>query len=219
PFNVPLSAGVVAWLYNPSAANTSISRLIPGTVSGSLYQFETARTPNGPYTLIVDANGYRSSSQSVTVTGTPTLIDVNLQPATPEQYATTVLYGAADWNNLTVWRNVTLNADSTLPGLDPPSLRNLRLQIDATLGNGDGTLARAGDLPSSHDRLPAPTRRRERECDGPRRQVLRRQRDLRELAGVRGQQDDDHIQRRGQFRPERPGLEQQLDLALHPDRH
>src|SRR5205814_2258561 len=36
PFNVPLSAGVVAWLYNPSAANTSISRLIPGTVSGSL---------------------------------------------------------------------------------------------------------------------------------------------------------------------------------------
>src|SRR5213596_1259810 len=141
PFNVPLSAGVVAWLYNPSAANTSISRLIPGTVSGSLYQFETARTPNGPYTLIVDANGYRSLSQSVTVTGTPTLIDVNLQPATPEQYTTTVLYGAADWNNVTMWRNVTLNADSTLPGLDPPSLRNLRLQIDATLGNGDGTLS------------------------------------------------------------------------------
>src|SRR5438034_1189167 len=141
PPNTKVSAGVVAWLYNPSAANTSISRLIPGTVSGSLYQFETARTPNGPYTLIVDANGYRSLSQSVTVTGTPTLIDVNLQPATPEQYTTTVLYVAADWNNVTMWRNVTVNADSTLPGLDPPSLRNLRLQIDATLGNGDGTLS------------------------------------------------------------------------------
>ena len=154
PDLVPISVGVVAWLYNPAAANTSISRLIPATVGGSLYQFETARTPNGAYTLIVDANGYRSSSQSVTVTGTPTLLDVTLQPATKEQYTTTVAYGAADWNNLTVWRNVTLNADSTLPGLDPPGLRNLRLQIDATLGNGDGTLS-AGEITAFQNWLTA----------------------------------------------------------------
>ena len=140
-----LSSGVVAWLYNPSALNTSIARLIPGTVSGSLYKFETARTPTGTYTLIVDADKYLTSSQSVTVTATPQLLDVVLQPSPPERYATAVAYGAADWNNLTIWRNVTLNPDSTLPGLGPPNLRNLRLQIDATLGNGDGTLS-AGEI-------------------------------------------------------------------------
>src|SRR5207302_5786804 len=35
-----VSAGVIAWLYNPAAANTSLSRLIPGTVSASYFQFE-----------------------------------------------------------------------------------------------------------------------------------------------------------------------------------
>src|SRR5204863_163538 len=95
---VPISVGVVAWLYNPAAANTSISRLIPATVGGSLYQFETARTPNGAYTLIVDANGYRSSSQFVTVTGTPTLLDVTLQPAAKAPCTTTFAYRAADRN-------------------------------------------------------------------------------------------------------------------------
>ncbi|MCI4371088.1 MAG: PKD domain-containing protein [Thermoplasmata archaeon] len=139
-----LSSGVVAWLYNPFTPgnNASISRLIPGTVSASLYQFETARVPNGQYYLIVDADGYRSSRETLNLTGA--LMpphDVTLQPAPQERYDTTMAYGAADWNNLTLWRNLTLNADSTLPGLGPTNLRDLRLQIDATLGNGNGTLS------------------------------------------------------------------------------
>ena len=137
-----LSSGVVAWLYNPfTAGNASISRLIPGTVSNSFYQFETARVPNGQYYLIVDADGYLSSRELLTLTGAQTSHDVVLQPAPHERYNTTVAYGAADWSNLTAWRNLTLNADSTLPGLGPANLRDLRLQIDSTLGNGDGSLS------------------------------------------------------------------------------
>src|SRR5438128_2337614 len=137
-----LSSGVVAWLYNPfTAGNASISRLIPGTVSNSFYQFETARVPNGQYDLIVDADGYLSSRETLTLTGTQTPHDVILQPAPQERYNTTVAYVASDWNNLTVWRNITLNADSTLSGLGPTNLRDLRLQIDSTLGNGDGILS------------------------------------------------------------------------------
>ncbi len=141
-----LGSGVVAWLYNPLSANTSISRLIPGTVTASFFQFETARVP-GPatYTLIVDADGYLSSKESITLPGVSNPHDVILQPAPPERYDTTVAYGTADWNNLTAWRNLTLNADSTLPGLGPANLRDLRLQIDSTLGNGDGTLS-AGEI-------------------------------------------------------------------------
>src|SRR5437879_989779 len=137
-----LGSGVVAWLYNPLQANTSLSRLIPGTVTASFFQFETARVPSpATYTLIVDADGYLSSKESITIPGVTNPHDVTLQPAPPERYDTTVAYGAADWSNLTAWRNLTLNADSTLPGLGPANLRDLRLQIDSTLGNGDGSLS------------------------------------------------------------------------------
>ena len=81
----------------------------------------------------------------MTVPGVTSPHDVTLQPAAKERYETTVAYGAVDWSNLTVWRNLTLNAASTLPGLGPANLRDLRLQIDATLGNGDGTLS-AGEI-------------------------------------------------------------------------
>jgi len=145
PSGAFLGSGVVAWLYNPLAANTSLSRLIPGTVTASFFQFETARVPNAAYTLIVDADGYLSSKESITIPGVSNPHDVTLQPAPPERYDTTVAYGTADWNNLTAWRNLTLNADSTLPGLGPTNLRDLRLQIDSTLGNGDGTLS-AGEI-------------------------------------------------------------------------
>src|SRR5712692_2855093 len=66
-----LSSGVVAWLYNPFTAgnNASISRLIPGTVSASSYQFETARVPNAQYYLIIGADGYLSSRETLTLTG------------------------------------------------------------------------------------------------------------------------------------------------------
>jgi len=136
-----LTSGVVAWLYNPSAPNTSASRLIPGTVRDSLFQFEDARVPSGVYTIIVDANGHLAHTASVTLSGTPIESDVELDAAPPERYETTILYGALDWNNLTVWRNLTLNADSTLPAFVPTNLRDFRLQIDSTFGNGNGVLS------------------------------------------------------------------------------
>ena len=138
--NNPLDA-VVAWLYNPAAPNSSAYRLIPATVSGSLYDIHA---PAGTYTLIVDADHFLSHKASVTLpTTNPN--DLVLQAAPPELYQTTVGYGANDWSNLTIWRNVTLNPDSTLPGLGPANLRDLRLQIDSTLGNGDGSLS-AGEI-------------------------------------------------------------------------
>jgi PKD repeat protein len=135
-----LNTGVVAWLYNPAAANTSSFRLIPATVKDSLFEFEDIRVSNAIYTIIVDAKGYLAHTDTVTTTGTPTEYNVDLKAAPDERYDTTILYGAQDWNNLTVWRNLTLNADSTLAGLGPANLRDLRLQIDSTFGNGNGAV-------------------------------------------------------------------------------
>ena len=132
-----LGTGVVGWLYDPTQPATSLYRLIPASVSGSLYQFSA---PSGTYRMIVDANSYLPFETTVTLPGVTNPFDVVLQPAPLEQFQTTVLFSGQDWNNLTVWRNMTLNADGTLPGLGPANLRDLRLQIDATLGNGDGVL-------------------------------------------------------------------------------
>src|SRR6266571_2694217 len=136
-----LGSGVVAWLYNPGAPASSLYRLIPAAVSASFYDIHA---PAGTYTLIVDADGHLSHQEQVPLP-TTNPHDVNLTAAPPELYRTKVAYGGNDWSNLTVWRNLTLNPDSTLPGLSPANLRNLRLQIDATLGNGDGTLS-AGEI-------------------------------------------------------------------------
>src|SRR5207249_2959499 len=87
--NNPLDA-VVAWLYNPAAPNSSAYRLIPATVSGSLYDIHA---PAGTYTLIVDADHFLSHKASVTLpTTNPN--DLVLQAAPPELYQTTVGYGA-----------------------------------------------------------------------------------------------------------------------------
>lgn len=135
-----LSSGVVAWLYNAALANTSEFKMIRATVKGSLFEFEDPRVDPGGYTIIVDAKGYLAHRGTVTFPGTPADYgNVDLTPAA-ERYDTTVLFGIQDWNNLTVWRNLTLNADSTLPGLLPADLRNLRLQIDATFGPPNGNV-------------------------------------------------------------------------------
>jgi len=144
-----LGSGVVAWLYNPGAPITSAYRLIAGTVSASAFDIHA---PAGTYTIIVDADGYLAYESTVTLPGVLNPYDVVLQPAPREVYQTTVSYGSADWNNLTAWRNLTLNPDSTMTGLSPANLRDLRLQVDAALGNNDGTLT-AGEITAFHDWL------------------------------------------------------------------
>src|SRR3989475_125840 len=147
-----LGSGVVAWLYNPGAPITSAYRLIAGTVSASAFDIHA---PPGTYTLIVDADGYLAYENAVAwPPGVTNPYDVVLKPAPREVYQTTASYDPPDWNNLTVWRNLTLNPDSTLTGLGPANLRDLRLQIDATpgIGDGNGTLT-APERTAFHDWL------------------------------------------------------------------
>ncbi len=140
-----LSAGLTGTLYNLGISKYNSSKIIPAVVSGSLYTFYA---PAGTYSMIIDANGYSAYRTDLTLTGTPgtSTHDAVLSPSPAESYLTTVLFGAQDWNNLTIYRNWTLNPDSTVPGLSPAGFRNLRDQLNFTFGNGrgDGTVS-AGD--------------------------------------------------------------------------
>ncbi len=141
-----VTAGLVASLYNLGVPNANQSKVIQGVVSGSLY---TIYAPAGSYKLIVDANGYTAFEQAVSLTSTPQTIsaDAVLSPSPKESYLTTVLFGRTDWNNLTVYRNWTLLPDSTVSGLFPVGLRDLRQQINFTFGNGAGNgVVSAGDI-------------------------------------------------------------------------
>ncbi|MFQ5919356.1 MAG: PKD domain-containing protein [Thermoplasmata archaeon] len=131
-----ITQGLVAFLYNVDMGTPAAKRLLVGDVTGSLYTFSGYP---GDFILIVDADGKAANITQITVTGAA---DISRSlDASPEERADTVIrYDQTDWNKLHLWRNLTLNDDSTFPGLPFASVRHLRLQIDLALGNGDGAL-------------------------------------------------------------------------------
>ena len=148
-----LSAGLEAFLYNPAAPLSSGVKVIRADVTLSFFK---VNAPAGSYVLIIDANGYRAYTEPglAVTTGSTITREVTLQPSARETYSTTVAYGASDWNNLTVYRNLTLNPDTTLSTLNPAGLRDLRLQVDFTLGNGNGAIE-GSEATAFHDWLVA----------------------------------------------------------------
>ncbi|MCK5292143.1 MAG: PKD domain-containing protein [Thermoplasmata archaeon] len=107
---------------------------VPG--SGSYYWFNAYP---GIFRLIVDADGYEAQILDINVT-TDAVYDFSLSLATEEMIDTTIGFVADDWNNITIYKNLTLNLDSHLPSLGTDSLGSLELEIDLTVGNGNGAL-------------------------------------------------------------------------------
>ncbi len=136
-----ISAGLTGWLYSPTAAKSAGDKVISAFINGSLYTFSA---PVGSYRMVVDAKNYIAYDQPVTVTSGTKLLDVNLTASPQERDNITVAFYPKDWSNFTVYRNLSLNADSGLAGLMPAGLRDLREQINFTLGDGTyngGTLS------------------------------------------------------------------------------
>jgi hypothetical protein len=131
-----VTVGLTGTLYNTDPGVVA-AKVVRADIVGALYTFHA---PPGTYRMVVDANGYKATDIGITLTAGSVVQDVVLQDSDEERYETTVVYGTSDWNNLTIYRNLTLNPDSTLPGLQPTDLRDLRLQIDFTLGDGNGAL-------------------------------------------------------------------------------
>ncbi len=126
-----VSTGLVAWLYDGAAANNSGTKTLAAVISGSYY---TIHAPAATYTLIVDANGFQAFEATIVVSANVTQ-DAVLVKSDPVRDEITTVFGPADWNNLTVYRNLTLNADTPIAGLGPADLRDARLQILYTLGS------------------------------------------------------------------------------------
>ncbi len=137
-----VEGGLLAYLYNNDTPTEAAKRLIMANISGSSYTFYAYP---GNFTLIVDASEKAANITSILVfqgmSPQDKLIDRVLDVSPDERIDTEIQYIQGDWNNVTLWRNVTLNRDSGIPGLPFSFLRDLRLQIDVALGNGDGELS------------------------------------------------------------------------------
>lgn len=138
-----ISAGLNGTLYNVNPSVSLGAKIIWASVQGSSYTFNA---PPGTYIMSIDANGFATQVTTQILTGGSIRVDAVLQPSAREEYRAIVRYGAADWNNLTIYRNQALNADTSYPGLLPIGLRNLGLQVDFTFGTStsrDGTVSPA----------------------------------------------------------------------------
>lgn len=133
--------GLVAFLYNNDTPTPKAKRLMAASVAGSSYTFFAYP---GNFTLIVDADGKAANVTQLLVfesmTPAERVINRNLTDSPEERVAFTAHYIQDSWNSVTIWRNLTLNQDSVISGLPFVQVRNLRLQIDLALGNGDGVL-------------------------------------------------------------------------------
>jgi PKD repeat protein len=132
-----ISAGLQGFLYLKTLFANPAAKVVRASVVDSSYTFNALF--GGTYVMVIDANGYRAKvSEVVLAVGPATRIDAVLTPSPEEESRTTIVYGTSDWNNLTIHRNLTLNPDTTLPGLNPPGVRDLGLQVDFTFGEATG---------------------------------------------------------------------------------
>lgn len=143
-----LEEGLVAYLYNLDGPTPDAKRLLTASVTGSSYTFYAYP---GDFILVVDADGREANRTEIAVS-VAGRIDRVLEPSPEEPVQTTFHYVGGDWNVLTVWRNLTLNEDSGLSGLPFAFVRDLRLQIDLALGDGDGSLE-VGEVDALRDWL------------------------------------------------------------------
>jgi PKD repeat protein len=111
-------------------------KLLEADVSGSYFEFDAFP---GNFRLIVDADGYQAQYSNITVLGDE-VHDFSLMLSDEETVDTSIGFVSDDWNNITIYKNLTLNNDSHLPSLRSNPLGSLELEIDLTVGDGDGSL-------------------------------------------------------------------------------
>jgi PKD repeat protein len=126
---------VRAFLFCTDSVPSSI-KLLEADVFISYYKFDTYP---GNFSLIVDADGYEAQILDIYVTANA-VYDFSLNLSEEELVDASIGFVADDWNNITVYKNLTLNLDSHLPSLGTASLGSLELEIDLTVGDGDGSL-------------------------------------------------------------------------------
>jgi hypothetical protein len=133
-------AEIRAYLVSYDTALPLSKRIVTATVEDTWFSFDAYP---GNYLLIVDADGYKAHAEQITVPVPPPSLPLSilLEESPEELHTTDISFISNDWNNIVVKRNMVLNNDSRIFGMDYDDIRNAQLQIDLALGDKDGTLS------------------------------------------------------------------------------
>jgi hypothetical protein len=94
----------------------------------------------GDFVLVVDGDGAKAHVQMLNVTTTDVDLTISLSAQTQRTETIDITYGA-NFRTFSLSVNTTWWYDDAYPGLMYNDMGSLRMQVDLTLGNGDGTLS------------------------------------------------------------------------------
>ncbi len=128
---------VRAYMFCLDPVPESMKILEAKTSGGSFYEFDAFP---GNFRLYVDADGYQAKYSEITVTADE-VHNFSLSLSEEELFETSIGFVGGDWNEIAVYKNLTLNNDSHLASLGTDTWGSLWLEIDWTVGDRDGNLS------------------------------------------------------------------------------
>jgi len=128
-------SNVVAYLINTDSSVLWVKRVLKSYSAAMSFDAYA-----GNFVLVVDGDGAVAHVQTLTVTTTDVDLTISLSPQTQRTELINITYGA-NFRTFTLNVNTTWSYDDAYPGLMYNDMGSLRMQVDLTRGNGDGTLS------------------------------------------------------------------------------
>jgi PKD repeat protein len=134
---MPVTQGLTACLISTSTPLDIEKRIVrPKTLGTNYFEFDAYP---GEFYLIVDAANAKANMTKVVLSATKTMM-VNLTSQSVQTTSLSLEFYENDWNHFNLTTNLTMDFDATIPSLPYSYLKNLRMQIDFALGDGDGEI-------------------------------------------------------------------------------
>lgn len=128
-------SNVVAYLINTDTSIPLVKRVLKSYSAAMAFDAYA-----GDFVLVVDGDGAAAHVQTLTVSTTDVDLDISLSAQTQRTELIDITYGA-NFRTFSLNVNTTWSYDDAYPGLMYNDMGSLRMQVDLTLGNGDGTLS------------------------------------------------------------------------------
>ena len=128
-------SNVVAYLINTDNSIPLVKRVLKSYSAAMSFDAYA-----GNFVLVVDGDGAAAHVQTLTVGATDVNLAISLSAQTKRTELIDITYGA-NFRTFSLNVNTTWSYDDAYPGLMYNDMGSLRMQVDLTLGNGDGTLS------------------------------------------------------------------------------
>ena len=128
-------SNVVAYLINTDDSIPLVKRVLKSYSAAMAFDAYA-----GDFVLVVDGDGAAAHVQTLTVTTTAIDLTISLNPQAKRTELIDITYGA-NFRTFSLNVDTTWSYDDAYPGLMYNDMGSLRMQVDLTRGNGDGTLS------------------------------------------------------------------------------